>query len=220
MPALRGGRCRTERIESMAKIGYARVSTTQTTSRKSQHVDNQVQRLREHGCDPVFKDEMTGTKASRPGWDKCLSHLRAGDVLVITKLDRIGRSLVNVVDVLNTLTERGIQIRCLDQGEIDTTSANGKMLAGILAVLAQWESDMTRERTIEGLAAAKARHGGQLPTRGPSITADQIETAKRLAAEQDMSAARIAAVIGVSRATLYRHVDLAALRRGTGRALG
>jgi DNA invertase Pin-like site-specific DNA recombinase len=198
----------------MASIGYARVSTTSTTSRKAQHVDNQVQRLTEHGCKPVFQDEMTGTKASRPGWDECLAHLREGDILAVTKLDRIGRSLLNVVDIVNTLHKRGVGVRCLDQGEIDTTTPNGNLVFQIMAALAEWEAAMTKERTIEGLAAAKVRHGGKLPTRGPSITADQIKTAEMLAADPAMSAARIADVIGVSRATLYRHVDLGKLRAG------
>ncbi len=141
--------------------------------------------------------------------------MRKDDVLVATKLDRIGRSLVNLVDVVNLLGERGVQLRMLDQ-PIDTSTAMGKFFFQIVAALAELEASLTRERTVEGLAAAKERHGGTLPVRDPSVTADQIETARTLAVTHpETSAARIAEVIGVSRATLYRHVDVAALREGS-----
>ena len=198
----------------MARIGYARVSTTETTSRKAQHVENQENRLRDHGCELVFADKATGKAASRPRWDECLSQLRKGDTLVVTKLDRIGRSLVNLVDVVRLLGERGVELKVLDQ-DIDTSTANGKLIFHIMAALAEWEATMTAERTVEGLEAARERHGGKLPARGPSITADQIETARTLAKSGTMSAARIADVIGVSRATLYRHVDMHAVREAS-----
>lgn len=200
----------------MATFGYARVSMTPAKSRKNQHIDNQVQRLQAYGCERVFYDDgASGKLASRPEWDKCLSILREGDILVITKLDRIGRSLVNLVDVVKLLGDRGVQIKCLDQGEIDTSTPNGKLIFHIMSALAEWEAAMTKERTIEGLVAARERHGGTLPVRGPSIKPDQVETARMLARTTDMSMQRIAEVIGVSRATLYRHVDVVALREGS-----
>ena len=104
-----------------------------------------------------------------------------------------------------------MQIKCLDQ-PIDTSSPNGKLLFHIMAAMAEWEAEMARERTLEGLEAARERHGGTLPARGPAIRPDQIEAAKLLARQGGMSAQRIAEVIGVCRATLYRHVDVAALR--------
>jgi DNA invertase Pin-like site-specific DNA recombinase len=174
-----------------------------------------VQRLKAEGCEPIFTDQVTGTKSSRPGWDKCLATLKRGDTLMVTKLDRIGRSLINVVDVVTALHERGVQIRCLDQGEIDTTSPTGDLVFKIMAALAEWEAAMARERTREGLEAAKVRHGGTLPVRGPSIKRSQIESAEHLARTTDWSSARIAESIGVSRATLYRHVDIARLRAAT-----
>lgn len=202
----------------MATFGYARVSMAPAKSRKAQHVDNQVQRLLAEGIpeENVYVDDgRSGKLRSRPEWDKLLTILRKDDVLVATKLDRIGRSLVNLVDVVNLLGERGVQIRMLDQS-IDTASAMGRFFFQIMAALAELEASITRERTLEGLASAKERHGGTLPVRGPSIKPDQIETAKTLAVTHpEMSAARIAEVIGVSRATLYRHVDVVALREGS-----
>ena len=195
----------------MAKIGYARVSTVETTSRKAQHVENQEKRLRDHGCEIVFADEATGKAASRPEWDKCLAQLRHGDVLVVTKLDRIGRSLVNLVDVVRLLGERGVDLEVLDQA-IDTSTPNGRLLFHIMSALAEWEAEMISERTVEGLIAARERHGGKLPVRGPKITPDQISAATLLARQGGMTGQRIADLIGVSRATLYRHVDVAALR--------
>jgi len=198
----------------MARIGYGRVSTAVAKGRKRQHVGNQVTRLTDYGCELVFTDEITGKKRDRPGWDKCLARLHHGDTLVVTKLDRIGRSLINLVDVMTLLAQRGVNLKVLDQ-DIDTSTANGKLIFHIMAALAEWEATMTAERTIEGLEAARERHGGKLPARGPSITADQIETARTLARSGSMTAARIADVIGVSRATLYRHVDLHALREAS-----
>jgi DNA invertase Pin-like site-specific DNA recombinase len=191
--------------------GYARVSTRPGKSRKAQHVDNQVQRLYDAGCEIVFTDEITGKKASRPGWDRCLAYLRPGDTLVFTRLDRIGRSLPNLVSVVTDLGHRGVQLRSLDQGAIDTTTPHGKLLFAVMSAIAEFEADIARERTIEGMDAARERHGGTLPVRGPSITADQKATARMLA-RSGMPAGRIAKVVGVSRATLYRHVDLAAER--------
>jgi len=115
------------------------------------------------------------------------------------------------VDVVRLLGERGVDLKVLDQ-DIDTSTPNGRLVFHIMAALAEWEAEMIRERTVEGLDAARERHGGTLPGRGPSITADQTETARTLAANSDMSAERIASVIGVSRATLYRHVPVAEIR--------
>ena len=146
-------------------------------------------------CSPTTASP--GKDASRPEWDRALMYLRSGDTLLVTKLDRIGRSLINLIDVVGLLRDRGVGIRCLDQGEIDTTSASGELMFSIMAALAQWEAAMARERTEEGLVAARARYHGKLPVRGPAVTGDQIKTARMLLSRGDMSAARVAEVIGV-----------------------
>lgn len=196
------------------QIGYARVSSRPGQSAKDQHVGNQVARLTAAGCDRVFSEHVTGTKSSRPQWDACQRFLRPGDTLLVTKLDRIGRSLVNVVEVVCGLQARGVGIRCLDQGDIDTTTANGRLVFQIMCALAEWEASLAKERTREGLDAAKVRYGGTLPKRGKSVSDEQIETARRLATEHpEWSSARIATSVGMSRPTLYRHVDIASLRK-------
>ncbi len=136
--------------------------------RKQQHVGNQVQRLLAEGIpqDRIYVDDgRSGKLRSRPEWDKLLPLLRKDDVLVATKLDRIGRSSVNLVDVVNVLGERGVQLRMLDQ-PIDTSSAMGKFFFQVMAALAELEAELTRERTLEGLAAAEERHGGKIPCAG------------------------------------------------------
>lgn len=198
----------------MTDFGYARVSTTKTTSRKRQHVDNQVERLVNAGIDieNVFTDDgVSGRRASRPEWDKLLGMLRKDDTLTVTSMTRIGRSLQNLLDIMREFDRRGVDVRFLDQN-IDTSTANGRLVFHIMAALAEYETDLTRQRVIEGLESARIRHGGELPKRGPSITAAQKKNAEELARRTDFPAARIAELVGVSRATLYRHVDLAKIR--------
>ena len=149
---------------------------------------------------------VSGRNASRPEWDKCLAQLRKGDTLLITKLDRIGRSVQNVIDVMKLLMDRGVGVRALDQGEIDTTSANGKLLFHILTALAEWEASIISERTVEGMAAARVRHGGTLPVRKPSMSPDKIAMGRELMERREMTSGRIAEMLGVSRATLYRNL--------------
>jgi DNA invertase Pin-like site-specific DNA recombinase len=180
----------------VSKIGYARVSTL------DQHPEAQQQRLKDAGCERVFTDHgASGAKASRPEWDKCLAYLRPGDTLTCVKLDRIGRSLRNLLDVLADLEERKVDLVCLDQ-PIDTTTAMGKMLFGILAVFAEFERDLVRERTKEGLANTKAR--GRSGGRKPKLTEDQVATVRKMHATGDHSIGEIGRAFGVSRQTIYR----------------
>ena len=190
----------------MARIGYARVST------RDQHPEAQRERLEEAGCTRIYTDHgASGVKASRPEWDKCLDRLEKGDALICVKLDRIGRSVRNLMDVIGLLEQRGVNLQCLDQ-PIDTTSAMGKMLFTILAAFAEFEHDLIVERTMDGLAAStkpRDRNGG----RRHRLTPEQQETARKLRAD-GYSIREIGAMLGngnpVSRQTVYRALGMLA----------
>lgn len=182
----------------MTRFGYDRVS------RLDQHPEAQAARLREAGCERIFTDHgVSGVKASRPEWDRCLDHLRQGDTLVTVRLDRIGRSLANLIDVVRQLGDRSVDIIVLDQA-IDTTTPAGRLMFHVVAAIAEFERDLIAERTRDGLMAARKRHGGALPVRGPSIDPGKLEVARELYERGDLPAARIAEIVGISRASLYR----------------
>jgi DNA invertase Pin-like site-specific DNA recombinase len=189
----------------MAKIGYARVST------RDQHPEVQRERLEAAGCDPdlIFTDHgVSGTRASRPEWDRCLAQLRRGDVLVAVRLDRIGRSVRNLLDVAQDLQDRGVDLVLLDQG-IDTSTTMGKMLFTILGAVAEYERNLIVERTKDGLASttARGREGG----RRHRLTAEQQAQAARLRADGH-SIRDIGVLLGngkpVSRQTVYRALGM------------
>ena len=158
----------------MAKVGYGRVSTS------DQHSRAQLDALIEAGCDPdlIFIDNgVSGVKASRPQLDKMLAKLRKGDILVITRLDRLGRSVANLVELVYRLGKMGVELVVTTQG-LDTTTPGGKLLFNIMASIAEFERDLISERTREGLKAAKAR--GKLGGRKPTYTDDQAKVARSL----------------------------------------
>jgi DNA invertase Pin-like site-specific DNA recombinase len=138
------------------KAGYARVST------KDQTVDLQVDALKKAGCTKVYTEVMNGSRAERPVLSKVLEHLRAGDVLVIWKLDRLGRSLKHLIEVVNELMTRKIGLKSLND-PIDTTTPQGRLIFNLFASLSEFERDVIRERTQAGLSAARARgrNGGR-----------------------------------------------------------
>ena len=132
------------------KVGYARVSTFE------QDLDLQMDALEKEGCDRIFCDQgESGAKASRPEWDNCLDHLRKGDVLVIWKLDRASRSTKHLIELSEDLKKRGVELRSLKE-QIDTSTAMGKFFFRMTASIAELERDIIRERTLVGLAAARA----------------------------------------------------------------
>jgi len=132
----------------MAAIGYARVST------RDQSPQLQLDALTNAGCERLFVEHASGKNADRPELAACFDHLRTGDVLVVWKLDRLGRNLRHLIDVVNELAERGVQFRSLTES-IDTTTAPGKLLFNIMGSLAEFERDLIRERTRAGLEAAR-----------------------------------------------------------------
>src|SRR5215217_4855322 len=178
-------------------LGYARVSTT------DQHPQLQVDALERAGCYRVFTETASGTRSDRPTLVQVLDQLRPGDTLVVWKLDRLGRSLRHLVDTVTGLAERGIGFRSLQEA-IDTTTPGGKLVFHVFAALAEFERDLICERTSAGLAAARARgrHGG----RPPVLQGHKLEVARELYASGQYTVAQIATTLGVSRASIYRHV--------------
>lgn len=137
-------------FQVMASIGYARVST------REQNPDGQTDLLAAAGCEKVFVEHASGVLAKRPALDDALEYLRSGDTLVVTKFDRLGRSVRNLKEVVETLQQRGIGLKAPPQG-IDTTTPGGRLFFHMLAAIAEFEHDLIVERTQDGLAAARAR---------------------------------------------------------------
>ncbi len=177
-------------------IGYARVSTPE------QDLSLQLAALSEAGCEKVFSDKASGAKANRAGLTDALSHARAGDILVVWKLDRLGRTMKGLVDLAADLAERKIGLRSLTDG-IDTAGTAGKLVFHIMAAMAEMERDLVRERTTAALIMAKRE--GRVGGRKTVMTPKRIEAARKLLAS-GMTAREIAPTIGVSVATLYRHL--------------
>jgi DNA invertase Pin-like site-specific DNA recombinase len=180
-------------------IGYARVSTDE------QSLDLQLDTLKAAGCKRVFTDKVSTTKAHHPGLAEAVSHLRNRDVLVIWKLDRLGRTVKGLVDFVADLQERKIQFRSLTDG-IDTTTPAGRFFFHIMASLAQMERELLAERTRAGLAAARQR--GRVGGRKRRMTPGKVESARKLL-KGGMPPRDVAQSLGVSVPTLYRWVPAA-----------
>ena len=181
----------------MALIGYSRVSTVDQTAQL------QADALEAAGCVEVFTDTASGTRSDRPQLVAALNYLRPGDVLCVWRLDRLGRSLKHLVEVVTDLHARGVEFRSL-QESIDTSTPSGRLTFHLFAALAEFERDLIRERTVAGLAAARAR--GRVGGRKPSLTPKKVQVARRMYEAGDSTVVEIAKVLGVSRATIYRHL--------------
>jgi len=182
------------------KIGYARVST------REQNLDLQVDALKAAGCGRVYQEVASGTKTARPALDELLGQLRAGDVLVIWKLDRMGRSLKHLVELVGSLMERKVGLLSLND-PIDTTSAQGRLVFNLFASLAEFERELIRERTQAGLSAARAR--GRVGGRPKGLSAKAEATAlaaETLYRERKLSVAAIAQKLHISKSTLYSYL--------------
>jgi len=179
-------------------VGYARVSTA------DQNLQAQTDALTAAGSERVYTDSVSGAKASRPGMLQALDACRAGDTLLVWKLDRLGRSTGDLISIAAGLEKRGVQFKSLTDN-IDTSTASGRFFFNMMASLAQMERELTVERTHAGLASAKAR--GRLGGRPRILTSPKITAAKLMLAN-GMSAAETANNLGVSRATLYRHIPV------------
>ncbi len=179
-------------------VGYMRVSTAEQTT-ALQH-----DALRAAGCERIYDDTCSGSVTDRAGLARALDALRAGDALVVWKLDRIGRSLAHVVELVGTLQKRGVGLKVLTGG-IDTTSATGRLVFGIFATLSEFERDLILERTMAGLAAARAR--GRTGGRPRLMTRSKLRAAMTMMADRTNVASDVAGQLGVSLSTLYAYVD-------------
>lgn len=180
-------------------VGYARVSTN------AQELQLQTDALLAAGVSKklIYEDKVSGSKADRPGLDDCLKELREGDTLVVWRLDRLGRSVRHLIDLVEELGSRKVGFKSLQDGHIDTTSASGKLIFHIFTALAEFERGLIQERTRAGLQAARAR--GRLGGRKPLVVTDpRIQTAKTLHADKKMPVADICKTLQVSRPTFYR----------------
>ena len=177
------------------RIGYARVSTT------DQDLDPQLDVLRARGCDPIYSEHASGKSADRPELAQALKAVRAGDTLVVWRLDRLGRSLPDLIATINALAKRGIAFESVTEA-IDTTTAAGKLVFNIFASLAEFERHLISERTRAGLAAGRAR--GRMGGRPPALTPRQLREARLLLTDPDATVTAVAERYGVSRTTLYK----------------
>jgi DNA invertase Pin-like site-specific DNA recombinase len=179
----------------VALLGYARVSTL------DQDPALQLDALRAVGCERTFTDKASGALDERPQLARALDHARAGDTLIAWRLDRLGRSLRHLVETVTELERRSVGFRSLSES-IDTTTPGGKLVFHLFAALAEFERGLIRERTGLDAARARGRNGGR-----PSVmTGDKLRVARELYDAREHTTAQIAELLGISRATLYRHL--------------
>ena len=179
------------------KIGYVRVS------KQEQNEELQIDALKEAGCEKWFLDKMTGSKAERKGLNEALAYLRLGDTFVVWKLDRAGRSLTHLIELLKGLQGRGIEFMSLTE-QIDTTTLGGKLIFHLMGALAEFERTLIRERTQAGLQAARAR--GRTGGRPKALSPDQQALAVKLYDEKQHTVAQICRMLGISKPTLYKYL--------------
>ena len=180
------------------KIGYARVSTV------DQNLELQMDALKEAGCEKIFSDRgVSGAEAERPGLDEALDRIRKKDTLVIWKLDRLGRSLSDLLSIVEYLKDRGAHFLSIQDG-FDTSTASGKMVFSVKGAMAEYERKLIRERTMAGLKAARAR--GRLGGRPKALDKSQVKVAIALAEAGELTINEICEQVGCSRSTYYRQV--------------
>ena len=180
-------------------IGYARISTQEQT------LNLQLDALKKSGCEKIFTDTASGSQAERKGLEEAVAFARAGDTIVVWRLDRLGRSLRHLIETITRLAERQIGFKSLTEN-IDTTTSGGKLIFHVFGALAEFERDIIKERTQAGLLAARAR--GRIGGRPKALTAKEIAIAKALYADPDKSIKDICQALRISKMTLYRYVEL------------
>lgn len=178
-------------------VGYARVSTL------DQKLALQKDALAKAGCKKLFADVASGATDARKGLIEAISYVRDGDVLVVWRLDRLGRSLRHLIETVNDLSKRGVAFKSL-QEQIDTTTSGGKLIFHVFGALAEFERDLISERTQAGLHAARAR--GRKGGRPSKVTTKKLSMAQKLLSDEKNSIDDICHTLQISRATLYRHL--------------
>lgn len=178
-------------------IGYARVSTAE------QNLDLQKDALGQAGCERIIEDVVSGSKAERPGLKRLREQLRQGDTLVVWRLDRLGRSLRDLIDWINYLDEQEVGFRSLQEA-MDTSTPGGKLVFHVFGAMAEFERNLIRERTQAGLASARAR--GRQGGRPPAINKQLQQRTLALYNEKKLSVAEICKIAGISRSTLYKYL--------------
>ena len=179
-------------------IGYARVSTS------DQNLDLQLDALKKAGCTKIFHDTISGAKSERPGLDDALAYLRTGDTLTVWRLDRLGRSLHHLIEVINKLNKEDKEFKSL-QESLDTATPTGKLIFHVLGALAEFERSLIRERTKAGLAAARAR--GRIGGRPRVLNAKKMALARSMLKDKSNSVSEVSAALGVSKTTLYAYLN-------------
>ena len=177
-------------------IGYCRVSTA------GQSLDRQIDQLSAAGCERIYQEKVSGASKERPELDRLLDALREGDVVVVTELSRLGRTVKGLIELAEKIHQAGADIKSLKES-IDTTSPAGKMIFTVMAAMAEMERDLIRERTAEGLKAARARgrHGGR-----PAVDKEKLDLAIRMYNSKTCTVAEITKATGISKATLYAYL--------------
>ncbi len=178
-------------------LGYARVSMD------DQNLDLQKDALKGASCEKIFLDEISGSTKHRPGLERALDSLREGDTLIVWRLDRLGRSLKDLIELVAELERKGVALRSLQEA-IDTTSPGGKLIFHVFGALAEFERNLIRERTQAGLAAARAR--GRKGGRPKSLDTEKRKMAVKLYREGNHTVQEICRLVGVSKPTLYSYV--------------
>jgi DNA invertase Pin-like site-specific DNA recombinase len=179
------------------KVGYARVSTHE------QNLEAQLDALRQAGCDKIVSEKVTTRKAARPKLNEALTWLRSGDVLICTKMDRLARSIRELLTIADNLAERNVDVVFIDQN-IDTTQAGGRLVFHMFAALAEFERDLIRERTLAGLAAARAR--GRKGGRKRALRGTRLEAAFRMYDSREYTVRQICESMDIKERTFYEYL--------------